>query len=107
LLGEFYGVSTILEQKRKHLPMSRCPYCDGDLDAYRKARRTRLRRKRLVHRGVEIEFLRQPGGISFTLNGRRYVDRRRFLDQGAAIETATAMIDELLDSAKVQALDDE
>ena len=84
--------------------MSRCPYCDGDLDAYRKARRTRLRRKRLVHRGVEIEFLRQPSGISFTLNGRRYVDRRRFLDQGAAIETATAMIDELLDSAKVESL---
>jgi hypothetical protein len=86
--------------------IQRCPYCGGDLENYRRARFTRLKNAR-THRGVKIQEARKPIGFGFTLNGRRYLDQHCFLSQEEAFAAALSTIDELLDSAKVQALDDE
>lgn len=87
-------------------PLPCCPYCGGDLNSYRRELRIRSD-KSAIHRGVQIGFIRQKGeGLGFRLNGWRYVDKRGFLTLELAQQAAVAMIDELLDSAKVQTLED-
>jgi hypothetical protein len=86
--------------------MTRCPYCNGDLDEYRKERRRKLI-PAAVHRGVVIHTVRQGIGFSFALNGKRFEDQRRWFYQVEAVDFAKAMIDELLDSAKVQTLEED
>ena len=87
--------------------IDKCPKCGFDLEAYRKARRIKIEGP-IIHRGVTIGLKsHKTPGVSFTLGGRRYLDGRRFTEQTMAIAAAFMLIDELLDSAKVEALDDE
>lgn len=86
--------------------MKFCPYCNGDLVAYQTAARKKLNGA-MIYRGVAISVARLFGGsIIFRLNGRRYEDRRRFLNEEDAVNVAKALIDELLDSAKVESVEE-